>query len=563
MELPESNINKEKDFKGEKLPNKFYATERLNNKVSLRKRKINEIISRQRGLERYKSEGNKEYEIDKEKLEIEKEIKNKIYEDIEIFIKEMKKYIKNENKELNKYSLYCLRVQLNDNNNSNNKSYLSEELQNKDFISDILNLFQKYIEDKQIIFEGLWIFINILYYTKDISDLCLFFSNQNCINLYLKILDKKDNILRFHIYWLISNILCNDKVNITQEVLFHLYMSPFFRLYLFKDLEDKNSKLTEKEYINIFNILSQLSSFINDTFICLRTNNIQQFINYNNDVDFNAIQENNNFLFYHSMKQFMDNININKITFSCIYGLSKLTNFLDDSTAYNEFFKTGICRKLVKQEIKYDEDCLSFVVQIIGNYLSVTDEQYIDDIFLDEILNFFVKLLQSYPERQYLKRDIFWSSSNISSGNIYLCEKFAKSGLLELILQSIYTDNDIALNEALYTLLGFFDKQNIEIIVKYHHLDYIKNLTLCLKNIKNRTKPGEQYLNMDIIERILICIGFLFEDGDLLKGNLDNKFVVDFEKNGGFELVENILSDNILNEKTQNIAENLLNFRII
>ena len=235
------------------LPKKFYAIERLSNNLSLRKRKINEIISRQRGLERFKKEGNKEYEIDKEKLEIDINIKNKVYEDLEIFLKEMKKYIKNENKDLCKYSLYCLRVQINDKNSLNNKSFLSEELQKRDFISDILNLFQIYIDDKQIIFEGLWVFINILYYAKDISDLCIFFSNKNCINLYLKILDKKDNCLRFHIYWLISNILCNDKVNVTQEVLFHLYMSPFFRLYIFKDLEDKNSKMTE----NIISVLNE------------------------------------------------------------------------------------------------------------------------------------------------------------------------------------------------------------------------------------------------------------------------------------------------------------------
>ena len=90
------------------LPKKFYAIERLSNNLSLRKRKINEIISRQRGLERFKKEGNKEYEIDKEKLEIDINIKNKVYEDLEIFLKEMKKYIKNENKDLCKYSLYCL-----------------------------------------------------------------------------------------------------------------------------------------------------------------------------------------------------------------------------------------------------------------------------------------------------------------------------------------------------------------------------------------------------------------------------------------------------------------------
>ena len=68
-------------------------------------------------------------------------------------------------------------------------------------------------------------------------------------------------------------------------------------------------------------------------------------------------------------------------------------------------------------------------------------------------------------------------------------------------------------------------------------------------------------MNMDVIERIFLCIGYLFEDGEILKGNLDNKFVKDFDENGGFELLENMLSENILNENVQHLAENLLNFR--
>ena len=116
--------------------------------------------------------------------------------------------------------------------------------------------------------------------------------------------------------------------------------------------------------------------------------------------------------------------------------------------------------------------------------MSCTEDELIDLIFLQEILEFFIKLLQNYPERQFLKRDIFWSASNITSGSKIFCEKFAESGMLQMLLQSIYTDNDLVVNEALFSLLGFFDKQNLEVIVKFHYLDYIKCLTLCLKNLK-------------------------------------------------------------------------------
>ena len=308
MEFPESKQSKDLvKSKEEVLPKKFYANERWNNSLNLRKKKINEILFKQRGIERFKKEGNKDYEISKENLKIELNIKNKIYDDIEIFMKEMKKYIKEQNIEYNKYALLCLRNQITNNNNFNDKKYLAEELQKRDFISDILFLFQKYFDDNQIIFEGLWIFINISFFLKNATDLSLYLTNKNCINIYIKILDKNDSCLRFHIYWLISNILVNDNINVTQEILFHLYMSPFFRLYIFKNL-DEGVNMTEMESDFVFTILGKLSDFINSTFSDLKENNIQHFINYNSDVDFNSIQENNNFLFHHSLKHFLLNV---------------------------------------------------------------------------------------------------------------------------------------------------------------------------------------------------------------------------------------------------------------
>ena len=561
MDSQNTNSTKEPiKSREENLPKKFYANERLTNNLSLRKRKINEIISKQRGLERFKKEGNIGYAIIKDNLNIEPEIKNKIYEDVETFLNQIKKFIKHENIEYNKYALYCLRNQITSNNNFNNKTYLAEEIQKKDFFSDILFLIQKYFDNKQIIFESLWIFINVLYYLKDTTDLSLFLSNKNCINLYIKILDKKDDCLRFHIYWLISNLICNDKVNVADEVLFHLYMSPFFRLYIFKNLEE-GIAMSENEIVCIFNILSQLSNFISNTFIYLQNNNIQHFLNYNSDVDFNSIQENNNFLFYHSLKFFLLNIEKPELSFYCIYGISKLSNYLEDQKAYNDFFKTGVVRKLVKEQIKYDEDCLDYVVQITGNFLSCTKDELIDLIILEEIMAFYIKLIQNYPERQMLKRDIFWSLSNITSGNLMFCEKFAKSGLLEITLQAIYSDSDLVIDQALFTLLGFFDSNNMELIVKYYYLNYMKFLTLCLKNLKDRINSSENMYKKDLVERIFVCIGFLFDNGEFLKGNLKNKFVEDFEKNGGFEILENMLSEHVFDNKIQELGENLLKYR--
>ena len=72
---------------------KEYANERWENSLTLRKRKINAIISKQRGFCQFKNEGQMNYQIMKENLDIPLEIKNKKYDNLEQFFFEMKKFI--------------------------------------------------------------------------------------------------------------------------------------------------------------------------------------------------------------------------------------------------------------------------------------------------------------------------------------------------------------------------------------------------------------------------------------------------------------------------------------
>jgi hypothetical protein len=172
-----------------------------------------------------------------------------------------------------------------------------------------------------------------------------------------------------------------------------------------------------------------------------------------------------------------------------------------EEKSFNLFFESGISRKLVKEMIKIpEEELINFSVQIVGNYLNSTPEELLDRIFIEETLQYFVKLIQTYPNKQSLKRDIFWSTSNITSCNNNFCDLIGKTNMLLLILQSIYSDTELVISESLFVLLGFFDPSNIETIIKYHNLDYIKSLYLCLKNLLSKNKPGEASQNSDIID---------------------------------------------------------------
>ena len=564
--FPENKSNKQSLSSKNDENEKNLVDERLENGLSLRKRKINEILFKKRGFDRFKNEGQKEYQLTNENINVPNEIKNKKYNNPDEFLNDMKKYIQLDNIEFNKFALYYIRIQTISNEGENNKNGFAEMLLKQDFISDILNLIQKHFDNNIIISEGLWIIINILFYQKDNIDLALFLSSQQAIQLYIKILDKKDNNLRMNLYWLLSNLLGTNNRTLSNEILFRLYMSTLFRLYIYKDLENITfSKLSENELSSLINIISRLSDFINDTFIQLeKKEDIKKFKDYNSNVDYDSIKENNNYLFIQSMRIFIKNIENPNLTAYCLYGLSRLSNFLGDSNAFTILFTSGICRKLVKEIIKVEKDEINYAIQIIGNFLSYAQEEILDPIFIEEIINYLVKLLKENKKEQNLRRDIFWSASNLSALNdSKIAEMLAKSGLIKEGLISLYHDNDNVVYEIIFLLDGFFDAQNFEVLINYYkELEYIIHLYTGLKNIYNNTSRGKTYKNDILLEKLLKYIGFLFEIGNSFKGNnIQNKFIIDFENNGGFELLEAMINESNFSQNSLHIAEELLKFR--
>ena len=158
---------------------KNISNERFANGLSLRKRKINSILSKQRGFDKFKYEGDRDCQLKLEQIKIPDEVKTKKFDDLDVFLKDMKTYLTSENKEYNKFALYCLRIQTTSNEGSNNKNLLCDLLKKKDLTSDILNLIQKYLDDRLIIYEGLWVLINVLYYQEENNyELQLYLSNE-------------------------------------------------------------------------------------------------------------------------------------------------------------------------------------------------------------------------------------------------------------------------------------------------------------------------------------------------------------------------------------------------
>lgn len=531
--------------------------ERVNNNLSLRKKKLDQVLSKHRKI---KNNGTSQYEILLQEIKIDENIKKKIYQNIDEFTKEIKVHLKSGNIENNKYAFLCLRRQTLDKNTLNNKVAFVESLLKEDFVSEILNKMNVNFSDRKILYEGLWILINITYFTNDNnSDLTMFLSSKICIEFYMKICQLNDSFLNGSIYWLLDNLIeINNSYVRSRKVLFNIYMSPLCRNYLIDAIENKKN-LIEANEEQLINILARMAEFVAETSTAIKCRKIEEFTDYNKNVNYDNLKDNNDYIFYHLFKLFISKIFIKNYVNPAVFALSKLTNYLDNSDICNTFISSGIFRKLIKEEILPEEDMLLSVIQIIGNYLSFVDESLIDKIIIDEVFSYFVKLINKYPSKQMLKRDIFWAASNLTVGTVSSCESFARSGLLSICLQSLYSDNEIVINESLFVLNGFFDIQNLEIIIKYYNLDYMKNICQCLKNWNNN-HSGDccDNENLNLIDKLVQCIGFLLEDGEICRQHSGiNQFLNDFDKYGGTELLLQLISERKLNPQLSQDIENL------
>lgn len=516
---------------------------RINNNLSLRKKKLNDVLSKRRNI---KDIGLTEYQLKMEDLKIDDNLKIKVYQ-MEDFIKEMKIQIKSNNLENNKYALLCLRKQTIEKNTMENKKVFIDRMIKEDFISDILNIMSNNLNNKQILYEGLWILINFTYYETDIIESRFFLSNEICINLYIKICQTNDINLRGSVYWLLCNIIENNyQYAYLIKILRNVYMSPLLREYVLFDIENRKDLSDSYEDL-ILRILSRTSEIVNEIICSLKENDIKEYTKINPNVNYNNLKENNDYLFAHIFEVFLKKINVKNYSSLSIYALSKLTNHLENKEIFNLFMLSGVFRKLIKGEIEINEDDFSNAIQIVGNYLNFVDDYLLDKIIVEEICKFLFTINQRNPSSQYLKRDIFWTLSNLTVGPVSSNQSFANSGLLLLALQTLNSENEYnecVISEILITLINFFDIQNLDVIINFYSFDYMKSLCECLKNWRKNNSEKMEINEEGLIDKLISCIGSLIDIGEFCKQQCNaNKFYEDLEKYGGLEVLESILSE--------------------
>ena len=394
---------------------KSYLNERDEFNLSLRKKKLNNLIFNRRKnlLNQINSisNNNKKYEIDYSKLELPKEIKEKKFNE-ENFSSNLITMLTSNNIDIIKYSIFLIRQTTIKKNFSIQKLFNSNII---DYLFEILknNILNDNNNNNDIIFEILWIFINFTY---EIQEKSLFIYLSNKMNVYCKIFDKKIDEISYLLLWLFTHLLNHF------EVKSNFYFSNILIDYILPITKEKKSKkifiLSIQCLVALCEFIVQIDNIIENDAIpedflskykitkdSIKNNNIFlinniteifcQFLELkdnifenvnNNSKDSTTVNNNNNINNSNDNNNNNTDIDSDSIEQNKLYvikGLNQLsictcsiynqnedissTNIDNLNTMFQIIFKYGILRKIVRNELPYND--IANVLQIIGGFL--------------------------------------------------------------------------------------------------------------------------------------------------------------------------------------------------
>ena len=401
-------------------------------KVSLRKKKINEILSVKRNIKNInKSEFEPIINLDKINPQLKSNNNLDPKSQILFFLDILNDYRKID------INIYYIFNKINDNLSqlkNNPKEIIEIELTEKliYFISE----FQ--YKDKSLIYLFFKIFLNI-------STI----PNQNLMESFITI-----NFLQI-IYDILIELYknSNDYYEIIEIILLFLgnflednsfIQSSLYKYRIFSLIFDFIEKNKDTNSFSYYNILSKSIGF----FVCFSSvnppQNQNEQVDYFQIIDYECIQK-----LYLIFSHFLFISNNKDSILDCIWGLSFLPHYNCEIIISN-YFKDNIFNKLY--ELAYLNNYYMIpIIRTLGNVTSLNDEFCIK-ICDDNLSNFIISNLQSEFIPSQVKIEILWVLSNLCLGTNMNC--LFKYNLLEVILNVINNEqNKIVIIEALKVLL--------------------------------------------------------------------------------------------------------------
>ncbi len=493
--------------------------------LSLRKRKMNNYLMKKRE-KNLKENQEKEklknpYEIKISNLNISEELKNKKYDSPKSFIDSMIILLESNNINEIKFAIINIRQQ------TCNLDFPIEEMYNRNIIDKLMLVLFNNIKDFEIIYEVTWAIINFVTKINN-QNLFSFLTNEACLQIYIMILNLNDKFLIENILWLICNTILGN--NFANE---NLFFSAIPRNYLLKYIESSEINLDITKFcIKILSSLSQTIQKIHYYFDEQQFNN--DFFKRHEKVSIENINENILYLEEHITTSFIKLIETKdeEIINDTLYGLCHLSN-CSNLKIHELFFSSGLIRKLIIHEIKYDENFLSQkILQLLGNFLSYF-EGILDPIIQNEILFFLFNFLKSNNKSQ--KRDSLWTLSNLLVCKNINLSNIINSGIIPEIIEILKKEEIQISRETLFIIDAIitsgYDFSIISLFIK--NADIIKILISVIEKF---------YPDKESILIILDIFTNLFNLGNQyssLTGDR-NSYLEEFQKYGGNTYIEKL-----------------------
>ena len=500
----------------EKL-NKELFNLRLETKLSLRKKKVNDIIFQKRMLESNNSINNKndklEFKLlyDPTKVQFISDDSKTKYN---LNFKEMENkqilslatnYLKSENIDDIKYGIILTQIFI--------KRKIKEDLVdsiNLLFIYELFHLIDKVKSDKEIIFNILNIIVSYSFINED-KNLATVLLSPNSYKIWEDCFKLEDFEIFYAMICIFNNIIQNNLIGSCNLIRSNFLNSEIFNFYMNEGINaQKNNE--DKSDINYHLIKDGISLFCN--LLIISSDNLDNVTK--EEIKQSKQKIINILLVYYDSKIYENH-------YKCIYSMA--ITLEQDFTLFSQIEKNH------------------FIENVLLNKKFFTK---IDKRILLEIMNFEANYLKICQD-SYKRKDIFWALSNILVSDTEIYEKiFEINGLLLNIFECLKNSYSfLELKEILYffgVLLSFVNNKYFIEIEKNQLLDIV------LYQAKNIFSNRVELLNLCFqIFEIYLSFGQLmskyFEGKNLIKDK--------FDKLGGKELLEKYINFSDVNISKQ------------
>ena len=497
---------------------------REENILSLRKRKLDDHLLKKRiKMLQDKSSHSSQYEVTSSSLNLSSDIINETYHTPKEFINAMITNLQSNSISKIKYALFQIRKM------SIEREDLIEELYKANIVDYLLSIMNTNINDNYIIYESLWIMINITskIMTKELTNS---FLSESSYALYIRIFDKGINDIRDSLLWLLVNVSMGNEQAMSSLVYSSLianHVIPYITTE--KEIPKESLKMSINLLSSIVNGIKFSSSFPPSEKIKSTEEKITKILCdyiYTNDEE-------------------MAN--------DCLYGVSSLSNSSNEKV-FNIIYASGIIRRIVKKEAKISINNAENLIKLLGNFLSNMSNEVIDILFFKEIVIFLEDFI-THSNNNKILHDAFWALSNICCFPSEQITIIINSSIVPIMISKIKDADHFVGHEALYCLANLITSNDINIAINISQYDIIEVL---LKSIE------KYYQNPQSIQLIVESLGTLFEIGERIKKQTNNQnvYINTCWNKGGKDLLEKLLNyqDNGVYKTVSNIIQNYFSY---